>query len=52
LQNDSTENLAASVALPDGAKFQRARKFVGDALKEAGISTRIDNLVARLLDGA
>ena len=47
----AAENLAASVALPEGAKFQRARKLVRDALTEAGISARIDDLVARLLDG-
>jgi hypothetical protein len=45
------ENLAASAALPEGVKFQRARKIVRDALTEAGISIRIDRLVARLLDG-
>ena len=45
------ENLAASVALPEGVKFQRARKLVRDALTGAGIATRIDDLVARLLDG-
>jgi SAM-dependent methyltransferase len=46
------ENLAATVELPDGVKFQRARKLVRDALTQAGISVRIDELVARLLDGA
>src|SRR5215472_9065782 len=45
------ENLAASVALPEGVKFRRARKLVRDALTGAGIATRIDDLVARLLDG-
>ncbi len=45
------ENVAASVPLPEAVKFQRARKLVRDALTEAGISTRIDGLVARLLDG-
>ncbi len=45
------ESFAASVALPEGFKFQRARKLVRDVLAEAGISTRIDGLVARLLDG-
>jgi len=45
------ENLAASLPLPEAVKFQRARKLVRDALTEAGISTRIDRLVARLLDG-
>jgi hypothetical protein len=46
------ENLAAAVELPDGVKFQHARKLVRDALTQAGISVRIDELVARLLDGA
>jgi hypothetical protein len=46
----AAENLAASVALPEGMKFQRARKLVRDALTEVGISTHIDDLVARLLD--
>jgi hypothetical protein len=44
------ESLAASVALPEGVKFQGARKLVRDALTEAGIAARIDDLVARLLD--
>ena len=44
------ERLAASVVLPEGIKFQQARKRVRDALTEAGISPRIDDLVARLLD--
>jgi SAM-dependent methyltransferase len=45
------ERLAAAVELPDGIKFQRARKLVRDALTQAGISVRIDELVSRLLDG-
>jgi len=45
------QNFAASVSLPEGVKFQRARKIVRNALTEAGISIRIDVLVARLLDG-
>lgn len=45
------EALAAAVALPEGVKFQRARKLVRDALADAGLSARIDGLVARLLDG-
>lgn len=44
------EALAAKVEFPDGVKFQRARKLIRDALTEAGISQRIDKLVARLLD--
>lgn len=45
------EALAADIALPDGIKFQRARKLVRDALTDAGIAPRIDALVAQLLDG-
>lgn len=44
------EALAADVALPEGVKFQRARKLVRDALADAGLAERIDGLVARLLD--
>ena len=44
------EKMAAKVTFPEGVKFQRARKLVRDALTEAGIATRIDNLVAKLLD--
>jgi hypothetical protein len=46
------ESVAAAVPLPEGVKFQRARKLVRDALTEAGIAPRIDALVARLLDSA
>ena len=45
------EALAAAVPIPEGFKFQRARKLVRDALADAGLSERIDGLVARLLDG-
>ena len=45
------EEIAAAVPLPDGVKFQRARGLVRVALKEAGVSDKIDALVARLLDG-
>ena len=44
------EEVAAAVDLPDGVRFQRARKLVRDALTDAGIAPRIDALVARLLD--
>lgn len=44
------EALAAQVELPDGVKFQRARRLIRDALSDANISQRIDKLVARLLD--
>lgn len=49
---EDAEKLAAKVQLPDGVKFQRARKLVRDALVAAGISERIDGLVCQLLDGA
>ena len=45
------EKLAALVEMPDGVKFQRARRLVREALADAGISQKIDKLVARLLDG-
>ena len=44
------EETAADVALPEAIKFQRARKLVRGALADAGVSQRIDALVARLLD--
>lgn len=44
------ERLATALTLPDAVKFQRARKLVREALTEAGVSPRIDALVARLLD--
>ena len=46
------ERVAAAVALPEGAKFPRARSLVRAALKGAGLAEAIDALVARLLDGA
>ena len=46
------ETAAAAVPLPEGVKFQRARKLVRDGLTEAGIAPSIDALVTRLLDGA
>jgi hypothetical protein len=45
------ERLAALVEIPDGVKFQRARKLVRDALIQAGIAPKIDKLVTRLLGG-
>jgi hypothetical protein len=45
------ETAAAAVPLPEGVKFQRARKLARDALTAAGIAPRIDTLVAQLLDG-
>lgn len=46
------EKVAATVALPEGIHFTRARQRVRAALADAGISQRIDGLVARLLDKA
>lgn len=43
------ETLAATVALPEGVKFQRARAMVRAALTEAGIAGLIETLVGRLL---
>lgn len=45
------ESVAAAVDLPEGVRFQRARKLVRDALTESGVAQKIDTLVARLLDG-
>jgi hypothetical protein len=45
------EEIAAAIDLPAGVKFQRARGLVRRALAEAGVAKRIDDLVARLLDG-
>jgi hypothetical protein len=45
------EALAAKVEVPEGVKFQRARGLLRKALIEAGVSGRIDTLVAKLLDG-
>lgn len=45
------ERVAATVALSENVKFQRARGMIRDSLTEAGIARKIDDLVARLLDG-
>ena len=45
------EGIAASVVIPEAVAFQRARRMVRDALKEAGVAQDIDRLVERLLDG-
>jgi hypothetical protein len=45
------EAIAATVALPENIKFQRARGLVRAALSDAGVVLRIDTLVAKLLDG-
>src|SRR5579863_4803117 len=39
---ERAEKIAAAVALPEGVKFQRARKLVRDALTEAGVAQEID----------
>ena len=44
------EKLAATIELPEGVRFQRARKLVREALADAGLAQRIDALVERLLD--
>lgn len=43
------EKLAGAVILPEGVKFQRARRLVREALTEAGVAPEVDALVARLL---
>jgi hypothetical protein len=47
---ERAEAIAAAVVLPEGIKFQRARRMARDALAEAGVSAIIDALVAKLLD--
>jgi hypothetical protein len=46
------EKISAAVEIPEEMKFQRARKLIRDALTESEIAPHIDELVARLLDGA
>jgi len=48
---ERAEAIAATVALPEGVKFQRARGMVRAALAEVGASEIIDGLVSKLLDG-
>jgi hypothetical protein len=43
------ERVAAAVELPEGVRFQRARRLVRTALAAACLSQRIDALVAKLL---
>jgi hypothetical protein len=43
------ECIAATVALPEQIKFQRARKLIRDALIEAGVASRIEALVKEIL---
>ena len=49
---EAAATVAAAVALPDGVKFQRARKLVRAALTADGVAGRIDALVATLLGPA
>jgi len=46
------ESVAAAVELPQGVRFQRARRLVRDALRDAGIAQEIDGLVDSLLGPA
>jgi hypothetical protein len=46
------EHVAAVVELPEGVRFQQARRLVRSALAEAGLSQRIDALVVDLIDNA
>jgi predicted RNA methylase len=46
------ERIAATVELPEGVKFQRARGLVRAALVQAGVAEKIDDLVINLLDGS
>jgi hypothetical protein len=48
---NEAERIAMALELPEGIKFQRARKLIRDALVESGIAPQIDRLVMRLLDG-
>lgn len=43
------EKIAAKVELPNNIHFQTARRRVREALAEAGVSKRIDELVTKLL---
>jgi hypothetical protein len=46
------EKLAATVELPEGIKFQRARTLIRTMLTEANVAQNIDRLVAELLDSS
>jgi SAM-dependent methyltransferase len=45
------EQIALGVEMPAGVKFRRARALVRGAIAKAGVAKRIDDLVARLLEG-
>jgi len=51
LAGAEAEKITAAVEIRDDLHFQTARRRVREALTEAGISKRIDELVAKLLDG-
>jgi hypothetical protein len=48
----NAEAVAATLNLPEGVRFQRARALVRVALANAGIAKQIDDLVMELLDGS
>jgi len=47
---EEAAKIAAAVEIPEGAKFQHARRLIRNVLKDSGVSDRIDGLVVRLLD--
>ena len=49
---EEAEEIAAAVALPEGVKFQRARKMVRERPRRGGPFAADRRLVAKLLDGA
>ncbi|MGH6820153.1 MAG: hypothetical protein ACREDU_04750, partial [Methylocella sp.] len=46
---EDAESIAAAVPLRSGEHFTRVRKRIRDALLEAGVAQRIDEMVAELL---
>jgi transcription initiation factor TFIIIB Brf1 subunit/transcription initiation factor TFIIB len=46
------EKVATAVELPENVRFQRARRLIREALAEAGVSGKIEDLVAKLLGPA
>lgn len=44
------EAVADDVVIPEGTRFQRARRLIREALADDGVSGEIDRLVIRLLD--
>lgn len=49
---ERAEQVAAGVSIPVGVRFVRARQLIREALREDGVATNIDSLVARLLGRA